>query len=153
MFNAVPRAVDRDVYDARGCTKEQLGYTALTSASVRHLNYSLVEFDVGVDSAALSARYSIERDGLYYIIIVNCNESNAGIAELRGTVTWYSPLGHLTGSDYFYIPSNAALSALYAVACAAWLALLIVRRDKLMLLHHGGIAALLFVGSVSHCFA
>ncbi len=74
--------------------------------------------------------------------------ASSGIAQLYGTVTWYSPLGHLTGSDYFYIPSSAALSVVYAVALVVWVTLVIVRRDKLMLLHHCGLAALLFIGYV-----
>jgi hypothetical protein len=67
---------DKEVMNARGCTSEFLGFTGLTTpVKLRNdIFYKLLPFDASQDAVSFATRYYVQRDGLYYIIFVNCNE-------------------------------------------------------------------------------
>lgn len=142
---------DREVLDAGACEQKQLGYTALTSAALRHVNYRLVHFDAGSSVSTLEQYVNVSRTGLHYVIFVNCNESHAGDSLVSGRAVWRNPAGFLSGSDVNFIFFYSGLSAVYCALGVAWSALLYIRRQHAILLQFA-ISLLFFIGALS-CFS
>jgi hypothetical protein len=123
---------DRDVLGAKACEPEQLGYTALASAVPRHpdIFYRLMWFDDSQPVARVAHRYIVPRDGLYYIIFVNCAAEGSSPPRLSGQVSWLNSVGYLAGSTTNLITFGLGLGTAYIVAMCTWILLLWVRRDK-----------------------
>lgn len=130
---------DREVRDAGACQTEQMGYTALSSA-VLHMPevfYELIWFEDRQLETSLSHTYQVTRDGLYYVIFVNCNESNAGQTRLSGRVVWRNRDGFLDGSDAWLVPCYLGLGAVASLCAMGWGLLMYVRQEGVVLIDYG----------------
>ena len=139
---------DREVYNAQACSEKQLGFSALTSSAMKHVYYQLVYFEKGQVESELHHKYIVRRTGLHYVLWVNCNESHAGLTDISGSVVYENPTGFLGGSTINFIPFYLTLSGCYALLLGVWIAFLMIRKEQVILIHHG-ITLLLIVGMLA----
>ena len=88
----------------------------------------------------LSLRHTVQKEGLYYIMVGSCVVETTNVA-LSGTVTTKNTYGHLPAPLYGELPFNRILLCLYFVVLVYWAFVSYSHSESLLHVHK-----LIFVG-------
>ena len=93
----------------------------------------------------------MNKTGVYYLILLNCEGSRAGELRVVGESIWMNPFGYLPGEIFFYLPLFIAMSCLLGTCTLVWTGLCYVFSHQLTLVQKW-IGVIFFLGCLQSLF-